>query len=125
MKVHEYFTTDKKQPRLIDLAILFYLIDVVLYTADDFKQPFPGYMILMGLVMHSLFLMVIIHRAIKLRIPRNLLGIIEKLLPFGLMMTYSLSYKLGVEKGLGMRGIAIFLVPTIPVLLFYCHPASN
>ena len=118
MNLDKYFRTDKSELRLIDLVTALYLFNVILYTADDFKRDFPGYIILMGLVMHGLFLLVIVDKKNKIKIQPQLRGLIEKFLPFGLIITYSLSYKLGLERGISMNGLPIFLVAAIPVILF-------
>jgi hypothetical protein len=43
---------------------------------------------------------------------------IQKILPFGLIITYCLSYGDALAKGIGMNGLPLFLVAAVPVILF-------
>lgn len=118
MNLDKYFRSVNSELRLIDLVTALYLFNVILYTADDFKRDFPVYLVLMGLVMHGLFILLIVDKKKRIKIPFQLRGLIEKVLPFGLIVTYYLSYKVGLEKGVNMNGLPIFLVAAIPVILF-------
>ncbi len=117
MNWDKYLKTDSKELELIQLITPLYFFNVVIYTADDFKRDFPTYLILTGLFIHGLVILVLIDKKGKFKI-WGLRKIIEKALPFGLILTYYLSYYVGLQRGLDAKGLPIFLVTFIPMILY-------
>ena len=95
----------------------FYFFNVVFYTADDFKQGFPPYLILAGLFVHAAVILILIDRKRRLKFS-GLRRLVEKVLPFVLLLIYSWSYYVAKERGLNEDGLPIYIVTFIPVFLY-------
>ncbi len=118
MNWNKYLKTDENEIRLIDLVTILYFYNVILYTIDDFKRDFPIYLRLLGLLIHGIVVLVVIEEKRFPNMQKGFIEILKKLLPFGLLLTYCLSFYIDINRGLSMSGLPIFLVPTIPMILY-------
>ena len=125
MNWDKYLKTDEKETRLIDLVTALYFFNVFLYTIDDFKRDFPIYLRLLGLLMHGLVVLVLIEGKRRPSMRTGSKEILKKFLPFGLLLTYCLSYYVGRNKGLSMSGLLIFLVTTVPMIFYLLSLTFN
>jgi hypothetical protein len=125
MNWDKYLKTDEKETRLIDLVTALYFFNVFLYTIDDFKRDFPIYLQLLGLLMHGLVVLVLIEGKRRPSMQTGFKEILKKVLPFGLLLTYCLSYYVGRNKGLSMSGLPIFLVTTVPMTFYLLSLTFN
>jgi hypothetical protein len=68
--------------------------------------------------MHVLVAFVLIQGTRKRNIQLDFKEIIKKLLPFGLLLTYSLSFYTGLNSGFNMSALPIFAVTAVPMILY-------
>ncbi|NOS93254.1 MAG: hypothetical protein HOP30_15145 [Cyclobacteriaceae bacterium] len=111
----KYFNNIKNELPLITLVSSFYLIHVIVYTADDFKVGSPPYLVAMGIIFHSLVALILIDEKRRIKV----LGFrrqIEKVIPFGLMVTYGMRYYLESPDKLNSGWVVLFLVTAVPVI---------
>jgi hypothetical protein len=120
----KYLNNNRTELRLIHLVGALYFFNVFIYTVDDFKRDFPYYLRLMGICFHGLVGLILIdsQRRVKLWGLRRL---IEKLLPFGLISTYVLSYYIATQKELDTRGLPLFLVTSVPIIMYILFVGYN
>jgi hypothetical protein len=119
MAFSKYLRTNQNEPRLIDIIKVFFFIYVFLYTVDDFKQFTPAYLRLLGIVVHCLTLLILIDETRKFQQLNNLRQLIVKVLPFGLLLTYLLSYFDGLQQSIDQRGLPLFFLTFTPMIMYF------
>jgi|SRR5687768_13150592 len=123
MNIKKYFETSEKEPRLIDIIAVFYIIQVLGYTSDDIKGNYPIALVIMGLIFHLTALLICLDD-FKVR---SYFGaqkrVVYKILPIGLTATYTASIASLIQNGeveySTHYNIATFMMTGLPMIMFY------
>ena len=117
----------KYEPRLIDIISFFYFFQVLFYTGNDFKFNYPTELIILGLIFHSIAVFVWTdHKLPNSRIKsKKLKEFLYKSLIFGLIVTYTLSIRTGIQRGELTQNttdnLILFAITIIPMLIYFYH----
>ncbi|HAD33881.1 MAG TPA: hypothetical protein DCF44_05210 [Chitinophagaceae bacterium] len=123
MNLREYFSTSNTELRLIDNVSIFYSLQVLIYTVDDFKKHYPIYLVTIGLLFHGIAFLTWREEGERKSVFGTKKSLVYKILPIGLISTYLISIWTGVQIGQITKqnyyNVILFMVTAVPMILFY------
>ncbi len=127
-RISGLFKTSEKELRFIDQATMFYSLYVVMFTIDDLKGGNPTYLIILGIAFHTLTFLtlrqvncVIFTKNGDVKRPnyfKKNTNLVYKIVPFGLVLTYTVSAMVGMNDNISIYGYLLFMWTTSPILVF-------